>query len=85
VTVNNFLPTGVTYVSARPSQGADAVVSGNYIKDNLGSIASGKSATLAIVVKVNASGTITDSANTSGSQYDPSSSNNSTSIVVTAS
>jgi uncharacterized repeat protein (TIGR01451 family) len=82
VTVNDPLPAGETLVSATPSQGT---CSGT-VTCNLGSIASGGSATITIVVTVTAGcgSTITNTATVSGEQSDPDTSNNtsSTSALV---
>jgi uncharacterized repeat protein (TIGR01451 family) len=82
-TVNDFLPTGVTLVSATPSQGASPTIGNGFLSDNLGSIASGSTATLIVVVTPTATGSITNAANVSGNQYDANKSNNSTSINTT--
>jgi uncharacterized repeat protein (TIGR01451 family) len=82
-TLNDFLPAGVTFLSATPSQGATASISGNLIIDNLGTILSGASATLTIVVIPSAPGLITNAANVSGAQFDTNSANNSTSLTTT--
>ena len=82
-TVNDFLPSGVKLVSATSSQGAQATVNGTLVTDNLGTIAAGASATLTIVVKPTAAGSIVNAANVSGNQPDPVSSNNSSSLTTT--
>ena len=80
VTANDFLPAGLAFVSATPSQGAPATVNGTLVSDNLGTIAPGASATLTIVATATATGTITNAANVSGNQVDPIRSNNSTQV-----
>ncbi len=81
-TVNDFLPSGVTLVSALPSQGTAATVNGTLVTDNLGTIASGATATLTLVVTPTAAGSITNAANVSGNQFDPVTTNNSTSLTT---
>ena len=84
-TVNDFLPAGVTLVSVTPSPpGAAATVKGNLVTANLGTIASGATATLTLVVTPTAAGSITNAANVSGNQFDPPAPpNNSTSLTTT--
>jgi uncharacterized repeat protein (TIGR01451 family) len=81
--VNDFLPTSVTFVSATPSQGAPAVVNGTYVSDNLGTIGIGASATFTIVVIPTTAGSIVNAVNVSGNQFDPVSGNNSASLTTT--
>ena len=82
VTVNDVLPAGETLVSATPSQGT---CSGSFTC-NLGSIASGGTATVTVVANVTATcgDTLTNTATISGDQFDPISANNtsSTSALV---
>jgi uncharacterized repeat protein (TIGR01451 family) len=75
VTVNDPLPAGETLVSATPSQGT----CGDTVTCNLGSIASGGSATVTIVATVTAASgsTICNTAKVSGDQPDPDTDNNS--------
>jgi uncharacterized repeat protein (TIGR01451 family) len=82
-TINDFLPSSVTFVSATPSQGAAASMTNSLVTDNLGTIASGATATLTIQVIPTAAGSITNSANVSGNQFDTNSSNNSTTLATT--
>ena len=77
VTVGDPLPAGETFVSATASQGScDTTVS-----CQLGTIASGGSATITIVVTVTAScgATLTNTATVTGDEPDPDTSNNSAS------
>src|SRR6185503_4706869 len=75
VTLTDKLPAGVTYQSATPSQGSCSQASGT-VTCNLGSIASGGSATAAIAVTPPpAGGTITNTASITGGQSDPTSAN----------
>ena len=85
VSLNDFLPTGVTLVSATSSQGGAAIVQGNLVTSNLGAIAAGASATLTLVVQPTVAGTLTNSANVSGAQLDPVTTNNAATSTVTAS
>ena len=78
VKVNDFLPTNATLVGYFPSQGT--TVNGTYLATTFGSIASGASATLTIVVTPTVAGTITNAANVSGAQLDPTSGNNSATL-----
>ncbi|WP_435010256.1 hypothetical protein P12x_001507 [Tundrisphaera lichenicola] len=86
VTVNDFLPASATLISVMASQGGTPTVSGTLVTGNLGTIASGASATITIIVRPTVAATITNSANVSGNQYDPVPGNNSTSLstIVTA-
>lgn len=74
VVVNDTLPPQLDFVSATPSQGtcnaSDPVVC------NLGSIASGATATITLVTTVVAPGTFTNSASVAAAESDPSSANN---------
>ncbi len=85
VSFTNVLPTNVTFVSATnsihtatPTNGAGAVYC---ILTNL---SSGSNVTVTVVVTPNAAGTITSQASVSGSDSDPNQSNNSTTVVTTA-
>ncbi len=82
--VSDFLPANTTLVSVTPSQGPAAAINGSLIIDNLGTIASGATATLTIVVRPTAGGALTNAANVSGNMFDPTPANNSTSLTVTA-
>ena len=80
VAVTDVLPSGLTFVSASPSQGAYTAATGVW---TVGSVANGASATLAIVATVTQAGTIVNTATkTAGDQTDPNPSNNSGSAVV---
>ena len=82
VTVNDFLPTNVTLVSASASQGGAATVQGNLVTSSLGAIAAGASATLTLIVQPTVAGTSTNSANVSGTQLDPVVTNNAATSTV---
>jgi uncharacterized repeat protein (TIGR01451 family) len=77
-TVTDTLPAGVTFVSATPSQGS---CSGTVTCD-LGLLASGASATVAIVVTVDPAATcpLANTATVSGVEPDPDSANNSATV-----
>lgn len=72
VTVQDALPNGYTLVSATPSTGTWAAPNWT-----IGNLANGASQTLAIVATVKTTGTYANTATISGTQYDPTSSNNS--------
>jgi uncharacterized repeat protein (TIGR01451 family) len=82
VTVNDPLPAGETLVSAVPSQGTCA----GSVTCSLGSIASGGSATVTVTANVTAAcgATLTNTATIGGDQFDPDTTNNtsSTSALV---
>ncbi len=73
----------MTFVGASASQGSTPTSSSGFLTDNLGSIEPGATATLTIVVKPTAAGSIINSANVSGNQFDPNKANNSTSLTTT--
>ncbi|MBO9534382.1 MAG: DUF11 domain-containing protein [Solirubrobacteraceae bacterium] len=81
VALTNTLPANATIVSVTPSQGSCAPT-GNPRSCAIGSLASGASATLTVVVTADAgaAGTVlADSASVTGDQFDPTLSNNSAS------
>ena len=86
VVATDTLPGSVTFVSATPSQGSCAQAAG-VVTCPLGTIASGATATIAIVVTTTIDGLITDTAVVSASTPDPVPANNtaSQSTTVTAS
>ncbi len=75
VFASNMLPSGVTLKSVSTSQGTFAV-SGQKINVTIGTIASGKSVTITIVVVPPASGQIVDIAGASSNDIDPTPGNN---------
>ena len=77
VTVTDTLPAGVVYASSTASQGS-ASDSGNVVTANLGSLAVGATATVAITVNVDSStvGSITNTATVASASVDPNLSNN---------
>jgi uncharacterized repeat protein (TIGR01451 family) len=70
VTVTDQLPPSVTFVSATASQGSCGE-SGGIVTCNLGTMGSGATATLDIVVKPTVAGEITNSASVTASTPDP--------------
>ncbi len=82
VMVTDTLPTGVTFVSATPSQGTCTQASG-IVTCNLGNLAGGATATVTIVVTPTAGGTITNTASIAGNETDPDLTNNSASASTT--
>jgi uncharacterized repeat protein (TIGR01451 family) len=80
VTVNDLLPAGVALVSATPSQGSYASVTGVW---TIGTVAAGNSATLQIQATVNSSSTVTNTAVIShADQFDPNTANNAASATL---
>ena len=75
VTVSDAIPTSTTFVSAGSSQGA-CVFSGT-VTCNLGTIASGGTATVTVVVASTTARTVTNTASVSSSRLDADSSDNS--------
>jgi uncharacterized repeat protein (TIGR01451 family) len=82
VGLTDTLPSGVTFDSATPSQGSCSQASGT-VSCTLGTIASGGSATVSILVRPTAAGTITNQATVSSSLADPQTGNNSASAGTT--
>jgi uncharacterized repeat protein (TIGR01451 family) len=82
VGLSDALPAGLTYQSNTPSQGTYTPGTGVW---SVGSLSPGSTATLTITATVNASGTITNTAQLSAlDQTDPNSANNSSSATVTS-
>jgi uncharacterized repeat protein (TIGR01451 family) len=78
--VTDVLPSGLTFVSATPSQGSYTPATGLWA---VGGVVNGGAATLAIVATVPQAGTIVNTATkTAGNQTDPNPSNNSATAVV---
>jgi uncharacterized repeat protein (TIGR01451 family) len=75
VTVEDVLPTGVTFQSATPSQGTCTQAAGT-VTCNLGDLARDASATVTINVTPQSTGTITNTATVTGEQPDPEATNN---------
>lgn len=74
VTATDTLPSGLSARSSTASQGSCSGTT--TVTCSLGDLASGASATVTIVVRPTAAGTITNSASVSGEQPDPDSANN---------
>lgn len=85
VTVVDTLPTGVTFVSATPSQGT-APQAGGTVTAALGTIASGASATIVIVVTpttTNATaGTVTNNVSVTSTEFDTNTANNTAQVTA---
>jgi uncharacterized repeat protein (TIGR01451 family) len=82
VTVTDTLPSGVTFNSATPTQGTCTQASST-VTCNLGSLASGASASVDVKVTPVAGGTITNQASVSATTADPVLVNNSASASTT--
>jgi uncharacterized repeat protein (TIGR01451 family) len=82
-TINDFLPAGTTFVADQASQGSAPALKGTLLSVNLGSIAPGASAYFVVAVRPTAAGSFANAANVSGNQFDPVSSNNSTTLTAT--
>jgi large repetitive protein len=83
VGISDALPAGLTYQSSTTSQGTYTSGTGIW---SVGSLSTGTTATLTITATVNASGTITNTAQLSAlDQTDPNSANNNASATVTPS
>lgn len=76
VTVSDTLPSGVTFVSATPSQGTCNPPAGGIVTCNLGSLSNGASATVAIVVTPTAVGTLDNTVAVAANEFDPNTNNN---------
>jgi len=74
VTVTDTLPSGATARSTSASQGSCSGTT--TVTCNLGNLASGATATVRIVIRPNAAGTLQNSATVSGNQPDPNQANN---------
>ncbi|TDE54939.1 gliding motility-associated C-terminal domain-containing protein [Flavobacterium sp. GT3P67] len=79
VSVADVLPSGYTFVSASPSAGTTWTAP-NW---TIGALANGATATLDIVVTVNATGSYVNTATISGGQTDPNPGNNSSTVTPT--
>ena len=82
INLTDTLPKEVTFVSSTPSQGECIEVAGDVTCD-LGNLASGDNATVAIVTIPRAVGTITNTASVTGNEADPSTGDNSVLEVTT--
>ena len=75
VTVTDTLPSEAAYVSASSGQGS-CIESEGTVSCELDNMAGGATATVTIVVKSTAAGTITNTASVTGNEEDPDTSNN---------
>ena len=83
VVMGDLLPVGVTFVSATTTQGTVSV-SGGILTATLGNLKIGAMATVSIIVRPTASGTISNVAEVAGQQPDPNPNNNTTPPVFTS-
>ena len=86
VTVNDILPTGMTFVSATPSQGTCAPPSApaTTVICNAGTLANAASMTITIVATTPSTGpSILNTANVTAAETDPNLANNAASLLVT--
>jgi uncharacterized repeat protein (TIGR01451 family) len=81
VTVNETLPTGMTFVSSSSSQGTCSGTS--TVSCSIGALGNGSSATVTIVVTPTQTGGISNTATVIANEVDPDTSNNSDTRVVT--
>lgn len=81
LTVTDTLPSGVTLVSATPTQSSGP----NPLVSNLGNLAAGGSTAITVVVTVDSStrGTITNTATVAANEFDPNTANNTDSEPTT--
>ncbi len=82
IVLSDVLPTGVTLVSAQPTQGSCNGTT--TISCSLGTLAVGGNASVVIQVIPNTAGRLTDTASVTGSVPDPNLANNNTSVTVNA-
>ncbi len=76
ITLFNDLPNSVTFVSATPSQGIGCTTAAGTVTCNLGSLTSGASATVTIVVTPTRKGTIVNRASVAANERDSDPTNN---------
>jgi uncharacterized repeat protein (TIGR01451 family) len=81
VTVTDALPSGATFKSASSTLGTIGSFGSNIIA-SVGTMNPGDVAVITIVVTPNGQGTLTNSANVTSSEFDPNTSNNSTSATT---
>ncbi len=82
VTVTNPLPSGAQFVSATNSQGTVST-NGSLLAWNVGPLAANAGATLTLVLRPTAAGSVTNSAIVSSVTSDPNSDDNAASVTVT--
>lgn len=80
VVVTDQLPQGVTYVSATPLLNCSQA--NGTVTCNLGSLVSGASSTISIVVLPTTTGALTNTANVAGNEFDPITTNNSATVTT---
>jgi uncharacterized delta-60 repeat protein/uncharacterized repeat protein (TIGR01451 family) len=80
VSVTNFLPTGVSFVSANASQGTTSV-SGGAVVCNVGALAKDANVTITIVGAANSPGSITNTVSAAANEADPYTGDNTVSAV----
>lgn len=73
---------GIAFKSVSTTQGT-CTQSGAAITCDLGSLASGSTATVTLVLQPRSKGTLSDTATVSGNEYDPNTANNSSTVVTT--
>jgi uncharacterized repeat protein (TIGR01451 family) len=81
VTMSDTLPSGVTFVSATPSQGSCSGTS--TISCSLGTLAKGASTAVTLVVTPTVAGTLSNTARVSATESDPDPDNNTATAVTT--
>ena len=84
VTLTDTLPGGVTYDSATPSQGSCGESAGT-VTCALGTLANGSGATVQVLIRPAAAGSLSNQASVSSSPADPNSANNSATAGTTVS
>ncbi len=82
VTITDVLPTGVTFVSATPSQGI-ATSAGGILTARLGDLRVGQTATLQIVVRPTAVGTLSNTVTVRSAETDPEPQDNTATVTTT--
>jgi uncharacterized repeat protein (TIGR01451 family) len=82
VILTDVMPTGVTFVSAEPSVGSCSE-SGGTVTCELGSLAAGESATVALVATADAAGEISNTVQVTNDLADPDENNNSATETTT--
>ncbi len=81
VTATDPLPAGVAYVSATSTQGSCSL-NGNSVTATIGSMSSGSSVTVTITTTATTAGQVANTATVSGGEADPSTTNNSATVVT---
>ncbi len=81
VVVTDVLPAGTTIVSANPTQGS--CTGTTTVTCNLGSLASAASATIVLTIRLDTSGSTTNTATVTSATADPATPNNSSSATIT--